>query len=312
MGEGGRRSAIQELTWSEVQKHVSRDDRWIVVDGEVYDVTHWSRKHPGGSRLIGHYAGQDATEAFSAFHNELDQVRKYLKPLHVGTLKNHEDNEMNKDFRMLKQAAIKMGLFEPSFTFYTLILAHIVLLLVGSYVVLYMYGNVWWAVLLSLAMFSVAQVQAAWTQHDFGHLSVFKTSTLDHFMHHLVMGLMKGASASWWNHMHYQHHAKPNVIDKDPDVRIDQLFVVGEVMPVRVAQERKKSMPFNLQHKYFFALGPPLLFPVYFQYMLFRHEVTRKLWMELFITLCFVFGFYYLTIPILGLSTSIAFYFSFR
>ncbi|KAH3752174.1 hypothetical protein DPMN_186786 [Dreissena polymorpha] len=61
MGEGGRRSAIQELTWSEVQKHVSRDDRWIVVDGEVYDVTHWSRKHPGGSRLIGHYAGQDAT-----------------------------------------------------------------------------------------------------------------------------------------------------------------------------------------------------------------------------------------------------------
>ena len=22
----------------------------------------------------------------------------------------------------------------------------------------------------------------------------------------------KGASPSWWNHMHYQHHAKPNVV----------------------------------------------------------------------------------------------------
>ncbi len=25
------------------------------------------------------------------------------------------------------------------------------------------------------------------------------------------MNISKGASAHWWSHMHYQHHAKPNV-----------------------------------------------------------------------------------------------------
>jgi hypothetical protein len=26
------------------------------------------------------------------------------------------------------------------------------------------------------------------------------------------MGFIKGASAHWWNHLHNQHHAKPNVV----------------------------------------------------------------------------------------------------
>lgn len=34
--------------------------------------------------------------------------------------------------------------------------------------------------------------------------------------------------------MHYQHHAKPNVIDKDPDTRIDTLFLLGNTIPIRV------------------------------------------------------------------------------
>jgi fatty acid desaturase 2 (delta-6 desaturase) len=65
MGRGGEKreklGAGQVIPWSEIQKHSSRDDRWIVISGQVYDVTEWSKKHPGGQRLIGHYAGQDAT-----------------------------------------------------------------------------------------------------------------------------------------------------------------------------------------------------------------------------------------------------------
>jgi fatty acid desaturase len=49
------------------------------------------------------------------------------------------------------------------------------------------------------------------------------------------LGILKGASADWWNYMHNQHHAKPNVIDKDPDVRIDPVFVLGKVEPIRVS-----------------------------------------------------------------------------
>ena len=46
--------------------------------------------------------------------------------------------------------------------------------------------------------------------------------------------LLQGASADWWNHMHFQHHSKPNVIDKDPDTRVEPIFVLGDKIPIRV------------------------------------------------------------------------------
>lgn len=45
----------------------------------------------------------------------------------------------------------------------------------------------------------------------------------------------------------------------------------------------------------YFAVGPPLLFPVYFQFMLFRHIYTRKLWT---VSHFFIYMFYFLRILI--------------
>jgi fatty acid desaturase len=58
----------------------------------------------------------------------------------------------------------------------------------------------------------IPKAQSDWTQHDYGHLSVFKSSKLNHYMHLFFMGFIKGASSQWWNHLHNQHHAKPNVV----------------------------------------------------------------------------------------------------
>lgn len=44
----------------------------------------------------------------------------------------------------------------------------------------------------------------------------------------------QGASANWWNHRHFQHHAKPNIFHKDPDVNMLHVFVLGEWQPVEV------------------------------------------------------------------------------
>lgn len=316
MGRGGQKreklGAGQVIPWSEIEKHSSNDDRWIVIDGQVYDVTEWSKKHPGGHKIIGHYAGQDATEAFGAFHSNMDHVRKYLKPIHVGSVEDYVDHEMNKDFRKVKEVAIRMNLFEPSYTFYAVVLGHILVLQMLAYMVFIWYGVNFWTVVASLILYGTAQTQAGWMQHDFGHLSVFKSSKANHYFHHFILTFFKGCSSSWWNNLHFQHHAKPNVINKDPDVRLDQLFVVGDVMPVQVAKERKKSMPFNLQHKYFFAIGPPLLFPVYFQYMLFRFQIVRKLWGELSICLMYYVIHFYLHIPLLGVGGALAHYVAMR
>ncbi|KAK2100355.1 hypothetical protein P7K49_021703 [Saguinus oedipus] len=49
------------FSWEEIQKHNLRTDKWLVIDRKVYNITEWSHRHPGGQRVIGHYAGEDAT-----------------------------------------------------------------------------------------------------------------------------------------------------------------------------------------------------------------------------------------------------------
>lgn len=49
-----------QFTWEEIRRHSSKNDRWLVINQRVYDVTKWL-KHPGGQMLLNHYAGQDAT-----------------------------------------------------------------------------------------------------------------------------------------------------------------------------------------------------------------------------------------------------------
>jgi fatty acid desaturase 2 (delta-6 desaturase) len=322
MGKGGQgesngvdvKRQLPEYTWDDIKDKTDNGNRWLVIEGQVYNATAWSRRHPGGSKVISHYAGQDATDAFRAFHNDLNFVKKYLKAIHIGSVKESqlEVKPVEKDFREVRELAEVMGLFKPSVLFFSLHLLHILFLDWAAWAVMYYFGASWLPYLVSLLMITTAEAQCSWLQHDFGHVSVFRSTKSDHFFHFFVMGFMKGASPSWWNHLHYQHHAKPNVMDKDPDVRIETLFVVGDSMPVEVAKSKKKSMPYNWQNYYFFLLGPPLLFPVYFQIMLFKYIYSRRAWMDLLVVTLFFTKLFYLYAPILGYWGALVFYFTFR
>jgi fatty acid desaturase 2 (delta-6 desaturase) len=315
MGRGGHLQTEQPvLTWQEVKKHTDRNDKWIVIDGKVYDITQWSRRHPGGSRVISHFAGQDATEAFQAFHNDLNHVKKYLKPIHVGEIDGGQSNpeEIKEDFEKLRQTVKKMGLFRPSITFYILSILELIVLEAAAYYIMCTFGTGWIPWIIAVLLHTTVQAQAGWIQHDYGHLSVFQSSKWNHLVHQYTMCFTKGASCDWWNHLHYQHHAKPNVLHKDPDVRLEALFVLGETMPKRVAKEKKKSMPYNWQHRYFFVLGPPLLFPIYFQYMVIKHPFVRKNWLDLAVMCLYYIRFFSCYFPLLGLPGALFFYFIIR
>uniref|UniRef100_A0A8C8EDS6 Cytochrome b5 heme-binding domain-containing protein n=1 Tax=Otus sunia TaxID=257818 RepID=A0A8C8EDS6_9STRI len=80
---------LQLFTWEEIKIHNGHGQgqkQWLVIDRKVYDVSKFSRQHPGGSRVISHYAGQDATDAFVAFHVDQVLVSKYLNSLEIGEL----------------------------------------------------------------------------------------------------------------------------------------------------------------------------------------------------------------------------------
>ena len=48
-------------TREDVAKHNKKGDCWIILNDNVYDLSKFQRIHPGGSRVISIYAGQDAT-----------------------------------------------------------------------------------------------------------------------------------------------------------------------------------------------------------------------------------------------------------
>ncbi|KAI4824961.1 hypothetical protein KUCAC02_020671 [Chaenocephalus aceratus] len=209
-GEPGSGRAGGVYTWEEVQSHCNRNDQWLVIDRKVYNITQWAKRHPGGSRVISHYAGEDASEAFTAFHPNIKYVQKFSEtPVHWRVGSN----------RAKSGPGQKRGHHKRFSTLYVL--------------------------------------QAGWLQHDFGHLSVFKKSSWNHVLHKFSIGHLKGASANWWNHRHFQHHAKPNIFSKDPDVNMLHVFVVGATQPVEYGIKKIKYMPYHYQHQYFFLVGPP-------------------------------------------------------
>ena len=53
---------------AEVARHVTRESCWVVLYGNVWDVTDYLDKHPGGASIILKLAGKVATEKFDPVH----------------------------------------------------------------------------------------------------------------------------------------------------------------------------------------------------------------------------------------------------
>jgi len=296
-GCGG--SGKPKLTREEVRKHSSRDSQWIIIDNKVYDITNFSKRHPGGARVVSHAAGDDATDAWTAFHDRKDLVGKYMKALYIGDVE-HDQDEINRDFREMRSTVEKMDLFKPDPMFYIAHLGHIILFYFIGCLILHMYGTGWTPYIIATILFTTAQAQAGWSQHDYGHLSVFEDNSVNHFAHRFTIGTLKGAASHWWNFRHFQHHYKPNVMKKDPDVNAPYVFLLGDAMAKRWGQLKKGFMPYQWQSYYFHLFGPPILLPVYFHIEVLYFIFKRKDWMDFaFLLSYFVWWFAALT-PVLG------------
>ncbi|PNJ22044.1 FADS1 isoform 5, partial [Pongo abelii] len=149
------------FTWDEVAQRSGCEERWLVIDRKVYNISEFTRRHPGGSRVISHYAGQDATK------------------------------ELTDEFRELRATVEQMGLMKANHVFFLLYLLHILLLDGAAWLTLWVFGTSFLPFLLCAVLLSAVQAQAGWLQHDFGHLSVFSTSKWNHLLHHFVIGHLK-------------------------------------------------------------------------------------------------------------------------
>lgn len=71
----------------ELSKHLTlKDGVWVVINGEVYDLSEFIAVHPGGAKIVLHCAGKDASDIFNKFHAK-DVFEKFLsEDAHLGPL----------------------------------------------------------------------------------------------------------------------------------------------------------------------------------------------------------------------------------
>ncbi|KAL2040263.1 hypothetical protein N7G274_007166 [Stereocaulon virgatum] len=69
----------------EVAGHKTKDDLWVLVDEDVYDLTKFQHEHPGGQKILTRVAGKDASKQFWKYHNE-GILKKFKPQLQIGSL----------------------------------------------------------------------------------------------------------------------------------------------------------------------------------------------------------------------------------
>lgn len=73
-------------TMTEVKQHSSASSCWTAIDGNVYDLTSWINRHPGGPARILSLCGTDGTAAFRAQHGTQTRPNQILAGFYLGKL----------------------------------------------------------------------------------------------------------------------------------------------------------------------------------------------------------------------------------
>lgn len=76
---------MNTYTIEEVSKHNTDDNCWIIINNDVYDVTTFLNKHPGGKSILMTVAGDDATDFFEELHRP-EILEEFGKDYLIGSI----------------------------------------------------------------------------------------------------------------------------------------------------------------------------------------------------------------------------------
>jgi len=66
------------IPMSEIRKHNTKEDCWVVIDGRVFDMTAYLKDHPGGVCPVLLKSGEDASKEYYAIHaQDSHEIREY-------------------------------------------------------------------------------------------------------------------------------------------------------------------------------------------------------------------------------------------
>lgn len=71
---------------AELARHNTRESCWTSINGNIYDLTGWIPKHPGGERAILGLCGIDGSESFNKKHGSSEQALAALAGFKINVL----------------------------------------------------------------------------------------------------------------------------------------------------------------------------------------------------------------------------------
>ncbi|CAI2163869.1 10968_t:CDS:10 [Funneliformis geosporum] len=210
----------KKFTWEELANHNKADDAYVAVRGNVYDITNFIKRHPGGEDILLFAAGRDATQAFETYH-ELGKPDLVLKKYFIGTLISNElpvfiePTEFHRTLKKRVEDYFQNNQIDPKNRI-TIWLRYAVIFgsLIGSYYaqffITYIVERTWLQIMFAIIMgFACAQIGLN-PLHDASH---FSGATHD---------FLNGASHLVWTYQHaFGHHIYTNIADADPDILTD-------------------------------------------------------------------------------------------
>ncbi|KAL7002437.1 Delta 8 Fatty Acid Desaturase [Sarracenia purpurea var. burkii] len=213
------------ISQNDLKQHNNPGDLWISIQGKVYDVTDWAKEHPGGDIPLLNLAGQDATDAFIAFHpaTAWHHLDRFFTGYH---LKDFSPSEVSRDYRRLASEFAKAGLFEKKdhVVIYSLIFVTFLLSLSIAGV---LFSNSFWVHMFSGGLLGFAWVQVSYLGHDSGHYNMMTSRRFNKIAQILTGNCLTGISIAWWKWTHNAHHIACNSLDHDPDLQHLPFFAVS-------------------------------------------------------------------------------------
>lgn len=228
---------LKAFTAKEISLHDSTESLWVVVRNQVYDVTSWISKHPGGD-LITLRGGKDCTVLFDSYHPL--SARAVLAKFHIGSVAeadrwqadaNTAEDELASGtfYHTLKQrvhAHFKANKTDPRTSTALFVKAVLILsTLVMSYYGAFFAFTSNLLSLVSAVILGVAMAEVGVSiQHDANHGAFSASGTIG-----AIFGAtldVVGASSFMWRQQHMVgHHVHTNVHGLDPDIRVSDADV---------------------------------------------------------------------------------------
>jgi len=207
----------------------------VVIDNKLFDLTKFSKTHPGGKQILENFNNCDATDYFYSIHSV--QSRKMLKNMpHTQVAK--EDEIPESDYLKLLYKLEKTSLFKADYFFEAVQMLHTIAFLFLAYYYSTSYP------LFAACCLGFGTLIAGWVGHQADHQRDNIMRCLNDYYSTLVAGL----STSWWSNKHNLHHLSTNEMDHDGDINLAPFIYLW------APKKEQDSWNRGIQHVYFSAL----------------------------------------------------------